>query len=413
LVYHLLVTIELLPRATPAPTGDAAPRLGATPGFGPLLAMTVLGFGGFGLLLPTAPLWAAHGGAGAAGVGMVNAVLMLVTVITQTAVPRALRRLGWRTTLLAGMVLLGTPALLHPLSDDLAVVLALSGVRGIGFGILTVCGAAAVARLVPPAMRGRAVGAYGLAIAGPQLLLVPLGPWLATHVGFAPVLVAAACPLLALAPAGRLGRTLDERPEPEAAPTGQGAVRRALPWSLVSAIVVLTAITIAGGALLTFAPQLGLSPTAALVGLLCLTGAAAVSRWSFGGPADRFGPRRFLAPLLVVAAVGLLAIGWAVADADAPRDVVVPLAMALVGVAYGGLQNVTLVAAFAAVPAERSNTASAAWNIGFDTGTGIGSLAVGVLAAGGSFGPSIAATAALCVLAVPVALATRGTLPHP
>lgn len=395
------MTTELLTRTTSAQRVVAPVGPWFAPGFRPLLAMTVLGFGGFGILLPVAPLWAAHGGADTAGVGTVNAVLMLVTVLTQTLVPRTLRRLGWRTTLTAGMAFLGAPALLHPLSDDLSVVLTLSAVRGVGFGILTVCGAAAVARLVPPAVRGRAVGAYGLAIAGPQLLLVPLGPWLSTHVGFGPVLLAAACPLLALVPAARLGEALDATPATDEPHADSG--HRTLPRPLVTAIAVLLVITTAGGALITFTPQFGVGPTGSLVSLLCLTGFAALGRWGLGRPADRFGPRPFLVPLLLLAAVALLAIAWAVGDGDAPREVVVPVAMALVGVAYGGLQNVTLVAAFAAVPARQSNTASAAWNIGFDTGTGLGSLGVGLLAAGGSFGPSIAVTAVLCLLAVPLA----------
>ncbi|KAA1426996.1 MFS transporter [Nocardioides antri] len=371
--------------------------------------MTGLGFAGFGLLLPTAPLWAAHGGASEAGVGLVNAVLMLVTVVTQTAVPRALHRIGWRPTLLVGMALLGAPALLHPLSDDLTTVLVLSGVRGVGFGVLTVCGAAAVARLAAPELRGRAIGAYGLAIAAPQLVLVPLGPWLAEHVGFGPVLAAAACPLLALLPASRLGRLLDDRPAPaHADDTPHPKPLAAVTWPLMSAIVVLLVITTAGGALITFTPQFGIDPTTSLLSLLSLTGAAAVARWRLGGFADRFGPQPFFAPLLLLAGVGLGVIAWAISDPGAPREVLLPLAMALVGISYGGLQNVTLVAAFAAVPERQSNAASAAWNIGFDTGTGLGSLAVGVIAAGGSFGPSVAVTAALCLVAVPVALTSRG-----
>ncbi|MGO3555472.1 MAG: MFS transporter, partial [Microbacterium gubbeenense] len=51
------------------------------PGMAPLLAMSALGFAGFALLLPTAPLWARHIGADEGGAGLVNAVLMLATVL--------------------------------------------------------------------------------------------------------------------------------------------------------------------------------------------------------------------------------------------------------------------------------------------------------------------------------------------
>ena len=55
----------------------------------PLAAMTCAGFSGYALLLTVAPLWAVEGGAGTAGSGLVNGVLLLFTVLTQLLVPRA------------------------------------------------------------------------------------------------------------------------------------------------------------------------------------------------------------------------------------------------------------------------------------------------------------------------------------
>src|SRR5699024_5103520 len=115
------------------------------PGVALLLAMTVLGFSGYAALLPVAPLWAVHGGADAVGAGLVNGVLMLFTVLTQLAVPTALRRLGWTPVLVAGLLLLGVPTAALGLSDALAPVLAISALRGLGFGVLTVTGSALIA----------------------------------------------------------------------------------------------------------------------------------------------------------------------------------------------------------------------------------------------------------------------------
>jgi len=64
-------------------------------------------------------------------------------------------------------------------SDGLAAILGLSALRGVGFGILTVTGSAAVAALVDPRRRGEAIGVYGLAVAIPNLVLLPAGPWIA------------------------------------------------------------------------------------------------------------------------------------------------------------------------------------------------------------------------------------------
>src|SRR5699024_10721429 len=82
--------------------------------------------------------------------------------------------------------------------------------RGVGFGIITVTGSAAVATLVPPARHGAAIGAYGVAVAGPQLLLLPAGPWLADAIGFWLVFAIGTLPVLAITATPRLARVLRE-----------------------------------------------------------------------------------------------------------------------------------------------------------------------------------------------------------
>lgn len=149
--------------------------------------VSLTGFSGYAALLPVAPLWVVRGGADAAGAGLVNFVLLVATVLTQFGTPGLVRRIGWGHTLAASMVLLGVPALLHGLTADLFPVLALSAVRGVGFGLLTVAISAAAVLLVTPARRGAAVGAYSLAISLPLVALMPAGVWVAEAWGFWPV----------------------------------------------------------------------------------------------------------------------------------------------------------------------------------------------------------------------------------
>jgi MFS family permease len=393
---------------------DPAVPIVRVPGMRALVWTSVLGFAGYALLLPTAPLWATHGGADEGGAGLVNAVLMLATVAVQTTVPWALRRWGWRTTLVVGVLLLGLPSFALVLTDQLVWILAISAVRGAGFAVLTVCGASAVAELVDAARRGRAIGVYGLAVAVPQLVLVPSAAWIAESVDFRVVFVVGALPALAVPFAAALGRRLDEVAR-DAADAGRDAgdeprrTRGRVLLALVLPSLVLLAVTTPGGALLTFAPQFRHGATAAVLGLFGFTAASALSRLLVGGPADRFGPRRFIAPLLVVCAGGLVLCAWSLAETG-PGAVVLVVGMTVVGIAYGSLQNLTLVTAFAAVPDRDRSIASAVWNIGFDAGTGLGSLVVGFIAAGTSFSVGLLTTAALCVVVAVVALvgAPRG-----
>ena len=168
---------------------------------------------------------------------------------------------------------------------------------------------------------------------------------------------------------------------------------------IVAPTIVLFSVTMAGGAVLTFAPQLTDSGTAALV-LLMMGVTAALSRWLIGAIADRRGARPFVAPLLTCAAAAMAVSAWAVARQE---SVVLILAVTVLGLSYGALQNLTLVVAFAAVEPAQIPAASAGWNIGFDAGTASGAVLAGVLAAAYSFPVSLATLGALCLL---VAVAT-------
>jgi MFS family permease len=174
-------------------------------------------------------------------------------------------------------------------------------------------------------------------------------------------------------------------------------------------MILLLGVTLAGGALLTFAPQMSSVPAATTGGLVLLTATAAISRWRLGALADRHGARPFLWPLVLLTAVGLGLAAVAVRDPDATGVLALLVAMALVGIAYGGLQNLTLLLSLSAVRREEYGTASAVWNIGFDAGTGLGSVLVGMLAAGLSFPVALLVAAGLSLATLPLALAHGST----
>lgn len=350
-----------------------------------LLACAALGFSGFSLLLPAAPMWAVHIGGDNLGAGAVNSVLMLFTVIAQLLVGSLLRRVGWAVTQAFGLVLLGVPAVLHLLAGSLWQVLLLAALRGLGFGILTVCSVRGIAALIPQERRGRAIGAYGLAIAAPQFALTPLAPWLAENVGYQWVFVLASAPLLAV-PLAFI------RPAPAVVHESHSDRLDGVGRGLVGPIAALVVITAAGGGILTFAPQLS-GATTALGALLAMTGTAALARWLIGGIADRHGAARFIAPMLGVGAAGLAVIAVGIGAGGA----LVILGCALLGTAYGALQNLTLVQAFDASGERARGAVSVAWNVGFDAGTGLGSFAVGALATSLSFPTAFAVMTAACV----------------
>jgi predicted MFS family arabinose efflux permease len=359
-----------------------------------LLGSAALWFSGFALLVPVAPLWVIHGGSNGLGAGLVTGMMMAGTVLAQLSMRRVLARLGWRWTLALGSGLLGLPALGHLATDRLWIVTALAALRGLGFGAVTVCAASAVAAFAEPGRRGRAIGALGLASAAPQFALIPLAPWLAERVGFGLVFSLAVVPVLAIPLAWPIARAVGEDDGPAADRPGSAvALRRALAGP-ISALVVITA---SGGAILTFTPHILADPVLGFWGLLAFTGASAVSRWGAGGIADRFGATPAIAPLLFTGALGLAAIGLRAGSIhDTSSRVLVITGLLLTGVAYGGLQNLTLAQAFTAAGEPARSSVSIVWNLSFDTGTGIGAFAAGAIATATSY------TVAFVVLAAAV-----------
>jgi predicted MFS family arabinose efflux permease len=376
------------------------------PGMRALVWLTGAGFGGFIALLSVAPLWVARGGAGEAGAGLVTGVLLLLTILTQPFVPWLLDRYGHGMVLAAGLTLLGLPAPLYGLSDQLLPVLAVSAVRGIGFGILTVTGSAVVAELVPQARRGEAVGLYGLGVAVPNLVILPASVALAESVGFGWVFALGAMSLLGIPAALHLGTTLRRAADARGEGTPVRHHRVPMPRAVLGRValpaVVLFAVTLAGGGIMTFLPQALTSASLASWGLFTIGAVAALSRWWVGRVGDRTGADRLMAPLLVLTAVGLVLTALSVGENE--RGWLLLVSMVVVGFGYGALQNVTLVCAFAQVGPRHYGSASAVWNIGFDSGTGLGSVMTGVVAGAAGFPAGYLVSAVVVASCIPLSL---------
>ena len=122
-----------------------------------------------------------------------------------------------RAVLAVGLALLGAPTLLLLASDQVATIVAVSLVRGLGFGLLVVVTGALVVSLVPRERRGEAVGLSGVVSCVPAVVALPSGVWLAGHVGYALVIaVAGLSALVPLAAVPWLTGVADHRQAPRA-----------------------------------------------------------------------------------------------------------------------------------------------------------------------------------------------------
>ncbi|MFF0239269.1 MFS transporter [Rhodococcus pyridinivorans] len=367
----------------------------------PAWSTSAAAFGGFSLLLPVVPWAIAEAGGSDMLAGSVTAVFMFTTVFTQLAMPRLLRAFGHRATLVAGCLFLGPPSLLFLVSMAPAAVLGISALRGIGFGMITVAAAALVGELAPPRLLGRATGMLGIAIAASQTIGLPAGLAIAERFSTTPVFVLGAI----ISSAGLLAAIRLPRLTAKQSRTA----RRVPPVVLLFPLVAVGAGAIAYGGL-TSLLRIAVAGLPVAAALAVLSAASLIGRYAAGSVADRIGAGKSLPVGLGLA--GLAMIPFALVADDRGGAILLIVAAIAFGFGFGVVQNEALLVAFSRAGAGNTGSASAAWNIGFDAGTGAGSFALGAVAAVAGYSAAFAAAAVL-VPALPLLARLAGPSERP
>jgi predicted MFS family arabinose efflux permease len=326
----------------------------------------------FYLLLSVVPLYATSAGTNGVGAGLTTGALMFATVAAELATPALLARFGYRLVLAAGMVLLGAPALVLTVTTSLTVILAVSLVRGVGLAIAVVAGSSLVATLAPRERRSEALGLLGVVVGIPAVVALPLGVWLAEHVGFPPVFVAGAVASLAclvVMPA------LPGRAQGAAPPVGVLAGLRAPAQTRPAMVFLLTAM--GAGIVVTFLPlATRASGGLAAPALFANATAATLARWWAGRYGDRHGQSSLLVLGVVAGAAGMLALALGATPAPVAAGAV------LLGLGFGVAQNASLTLMFERVSPSGYDMVSAVWNLAYDAGLGLGAQASACLPPG-------------------------------
>jgi predicted MFS family arabinose efflux permease len=337
----------------------------------PVILLILIAFAslfGFQLLLSVVPLYADEAGGGSSGAGLATAAFMLSTVLTQIQMPRILDRYGYRRTLAVGLLFLGVPALFYAYAKMLVPILAVTLLRGVGFGIVTVVFAALVVELAPPGRRGEALGLLGVAITLPNIFCNALGLWLVGQFGYGVVfLLGGVAPLLGLGMVAGIRSAATSGEEEEGAGFFAGLGRT----PLLRIFLLFAATTMAGGVVLTFLPLAvpGSGAFSAASALLVVGITSTASRWWAGRFGDRRDPRLLLAPGLLACATGMVCLPLG--------GVVLLVGAVLFGTGFGLLQNATLILMMGRVSKSEYGLGSTLWNAAFDTGTGIGAFSFG------------------------------------
>jgi MFS family permease len=385
--------MSTLTQAQPATQDGAPARLLSLP-----LALTFLAeftsLTSFFLLLSVLPMLAAAAGASSSGAGLITGSLLLGTVIAEAVAAAGIRRFGYRAVLAAGAVLLGAPALALLPREPQAVMMSVSFVRGLGFGLCGVATGALAATLLPPGRRGEGLGLLGLVSGVPAVVALPAGVWLAGH--HLATAVAAMAAVAGLLPLATL-RWLPGRGEAHRTPPAARA--RQAPGAALRIPMIFAACTIAAGVLDSFLPLAkGVSSNLCSAALLVQAITATLSRWRAGRYGDRHGHARLLIPALIVAALGMAAMMWLASPA------LIFASMVLFGAGFGVIENATFALLIERLPEAKASTL---WNFAYDAGYGAGPAAFGLLAARAGYPATFALTGILVLAVLPAALRER------
>jgi predicted MFS family arabinose efflux permease len=230
------------------------------------------------------------------------------------------------------------------------------------------------------------------------VVALPLGLWLAPHVGFAAVFVIGS--VLALLGLAAVPGIPDRAASPDEAVGIVAALRNP---ALLRPSLVFVATTVAAGIVVAFVP-LALSGAAGSMvapALFVQAATATVARWWSGKRSDRHGPAGQLIPGLVLAAAGTLALVLV------SSPVAVLVGMAVFGFGFGMIQSSTMALMLSRVSAPSYGTVSAVWNMAYDFGYGAGPTGFGLLAAATGYPTAFAVTAALMLTALSPARRAR------
>lgn len=170
----------------------------------------------------------------------------------------------------------------------------------------------------------------------------------------------------------------------------------------------MLACSTAQGGVITFAPLAAPGARFAVPLALFATALGAILGRGFAGTrTDRNGrPGGLLPAGTLLAAAGMLAV-----LAGAPALLVA--GAAAVGAGFGLVQNDAMVALFSAAGPLHYGAASAAWNIAYDAGTGLGASGLGAVAEPFGFAAAFGAAAAALLVVTPLVRRRRapGTRP--
>ncbi|RBP93156.1 putative MFS family arabinose efflux permease [Cytobacillus firmus] len=333
-------------------------------------------FMGFYVLLTTLPLYILDDLKGdETQVGLIISVFLIAAVISRPFTGKWIDEVGRRKILLASLIVFAVSSLLYFWADSTPALLALRFLHGVGFGMATTATGAIVADIVPNERRGEGLGYYAMFMnlamvigpfAGLTIVQYASFTWifaLCTVLSFIAIVLGAfvKIPQKAESSAKHPKFTLSSLFEKNAVPVAISAGILAFAYSGILSFISV------------YAKELDLLEAASFF-FVVYAAFIIMSRPFTGRWFDAYGENKVIYPAIILFAAGLFLLS------QANSTFVFLLSGAIIGLGYGTIvPSLQTVAIKQADPAKRGLATSTFFTL-FDTGIGLGSYVLGILA---------------------------------
>lgn len=336
-----------------------------------MLANSIM-FMAFEMLLPTLPLFVSRIGGSASQIGLVTGVFMFSAILIRPFTSKLAAKVDKKYLLLIGITICALMTGAYYLAPNVAMILVVRIVHGLGFGLATTYFATIVAENIPKDRRGEGMGYFGVG----ETVAVSVGPLIGTAIltrfdfhglfygGMGILLLAL---LMAIFVLRRQGQSTEQ-----VSTTVKLFEKKVLFPSL---LIMLTGI--AAGSIMSFlalyAQQKGFNTVAWFFFVVAL--GSFLVRLISGRMYDKLGVGSVLIPAAVVMMAGL----WLLTMAN--NNVLFLIAAALYGFGFGAIFPALQTWCIDLVEEHEHEHAMASFFNFFDLGIGGGSMILGLVAA--------------------------------
>ncbi|MBC2722896.1 MAG: MFS transporter [Desulfosporosinus sp.] len=327
------------------------------------------------MLLPTLPLYAQTIGGNETVAGTIVGIFTLSAVVVRPWFGNLLDRKGRKVILVIGVIIFLVSVLAYNLAFTIVTLLSLRVVHGIGWGASTTATGTMASDVIPAARRAEGMGYYGIAATIAMSLGPALGLYLVEYKSYTFLFTSAAI-IAAFGLSGSLFINYETpRKSQNAAqtPKVKGVIleKTALPPA-----IVLFFITLTYGGIVSFLPSYADYRDVKNIGVFFTVYAFVllIGRPIIGKLADRYGPRRFLAPGILLIATALLLLTKATSLS------MFLLVGIIYGLGFGTVQPILNALVISFAPPERRGAANATFAVAMDLGIGLGAVTLGFLA---------------------------------